>query len=143
MVDVQLAIGDFRTPRIECLIDTGAPITVFPRGAADPLRIDLPDPLHTQTQTMSLLGDDWPIFGITVTLKLPPFDDLEWEAEVWFALVDNLPFGLLGYEGFLNHWVVTLNAYKPYTVIETVESFEERLPIDAEAEFYKVWPDLY
>jgi hypothetical protein len=42
-IDVQLTAGDMQVTT-RALIDTGAPRTVFPRGIADALAIDLPDP---------------------------------------------------------------------------------------------------
>ncbi len=52
---------------------------------------------------------------------------------------DGLPFALLGYEGFLNRWAVSFNAYEGFTVVETIESFAERIPIDPWEEFQKDW----
>lgn len=52
------------------------------------------------------------------------------EAEVDFVLDEGLPFGLLGYEGFLNKWAVSFNAANGYFVADPTESFAGRIPPD-------------
>jgi hypothetical protein len=73
---------------------------------------------------------EWQCVLHTVTLVLPPFHDVEWEAPVRFAVDEGLPFGLLGFEGFLNRWAVSFDGANGYTVVETVESFDQRVPPD-------------
>jgi predicted aspartyl protease len=136
MVDVRLLSGPSRA-RTDALIDTGAPVTVFPRGVADKLDVDLPDEGSGGDEAVIMLGERWPCVVRTVTLVLPPFEDLEWDAPVRFSINEGLPFALLGYEGFLNRWAVTFNAYRGYTVVETIESLDERIPIDTWDEFQK------
>lgn len=143
MVDVFLSIGEIATPRTPAMIDTGCPITVFPRGIGDLLQVNPDEFLTDPPEKIKLLGMDWAVFSVPVNIELPPFSDLVWSADVRFVVDEGLPIGLLGYEGFLNRWVVSINGYAGYSVVETIESFQERLPIDAEAEFYKIWPDIY
>ena len=137
-VDVRLLTGSGRA-RANALIDTGAPVTVFPRGVADKLGVDFPPEGSEGNESVIMLAHRWACVVRTVSLGLPPFDDLEWEAPVRFALEEGLPFALLGYEGFLNRWAVSFNAYKGYSVVETIESFDERIPIDPWVEFQKDW----
>ena len=90
-------------------------------------------------EVIYLMGSEWQCIVRTVSLLLPPFNDISWEAPVRFVLQGNLPFGLLGYEGFLNRWAVSFNAYAGYTVVETMESFAERIPVDPWEAFQKDW----
>lgn len=139
MVDVQLELDGFKTG-CDALIDTGAPLTVFERGVGDMLEIDFPEEGALGDTKVILFNREWPAVTRTVSLTLPPFADLGWEAEARFVLDEGLPFGLLGYEGFLNRWVVTFNAYRGYTIVESLDSFEDRpLPIDTWEEFQKDW----
>jgi hypothetical protein len=46
----------------------------------------------------------------------------------------------LGHEGFLYRWVVTFNAYRGYTIVESLDSFEQRpLPVDTWEAFQRDW----
>jgi hypothetical protein len=121
----------------KALIDTGAPRSVFPLGAAIALEISLPDPVESPADIKKLkfLGQDWQAFSHEVTLSLPPFDDLVWHAEVDLVLQEGLKYGLLGHEGFLDRWAVSFNAYHNYFVVEPVEEFHKRMPIDV----FEVW----
>ena len=120
-------------------MDTGAPRTVFPRGVADALAVDVPDEGEVRIE---LLGRSWPAVTVPVTLRLKPFDD-PWDAGVDFVLDEGLPFGLLGYEGFLNRWAVSFNAYEGYFVVEPVEDFHQRLPQDPLRSLLEGGPDPY
>jgi hypothetical protein len=99
-VDLRVSLGPSHISQ-NCLIDTGAPITVLPRGVGVMLDIDMPADHEGGQETILLLGEAWPCVERTVTVMLPPFDDLEWEAPVRFSVREGLPYGLLGYEGFL------------------------------------------
>jgi hypothetical protein len=116
---------------------------VFPRGAAIGLEIDLPEPLSGRPgiQKLKFLNHEWEAVAHTVTLCLPAFPDLIWEAEVDFVLEEGLSFGLLGLEGFLNRWAVSFNAYHNYFVIEPIEDFHQRMPIDVFRMWQEEWPD--
>lgn len=47
-------------------------------------------------------------------------DEFSWDAPVWFCDPWPHPFGLAGLEGFLHHFVVTINAYGGYLEVEPV-----------------------
>lgn len=141
-VDVTLRCGDLDVVT-KALIDTGAPRTVFPRGIADILGIELPPSYTPGLRKVELLGHTWPTFSETVRLQLDQFEDMGWEAEVDFVLDEGLDFGLFGYEGFLNHWAVSFDGYHGFFVVEPVESFNARIPVDPWEEFQERWPDSY
>jgi hypothetical protein len=122
----------------KALIDTGSPRTIFDRGAADALEIDLSD--RSRQRLHFLAGQSLYAVPAMVALTLPPFDDISWETEVDFLLGDwNMPFGLLGQIGFLDRWVVTFNRYRNYFAVQQIDDFEERLPVDPFEEFQKQW----
>jgi hypothetical protein len=50
-------------------------------------------------------------------------DEFSWDAPVWFCDPWPHPFGLAGLEGFLHHFLVTINAYEGFLEVEP----EERL----------------
>lgn len=124
----------------KALVDTGSPRCVFPRGIADLLGLEFP---KKPPVTVHLMGEKWPAITSNVTLVLPPFDDLSWDAEVDFVAEEGLPFALLGYEGFLNRWAVSFNAYHSYFVVEPIEDFEGRLSPDPFDELQERFPDDY
>lgn len=141
-VDVTLSLGTGVIAQ-RALIDTGSPCTVFPLGTAVALGLDVPDPPHAGDafKRVRFLGEDWTTFSERVTLTLPPYRDLTWEAEVDFVLTEGLQFGLLGCEGFLDRWAVSFNAYHTYTIIEPVEELHRRVPIDTFRAWQEEWPD--
>jgi hypothetical protein len=66
-----------------------------------------------------------------VSVTLAQVTGISWETEIDFILADwDMPFGLLGQEGFLDRWVVTFNRYSNYVVVQSVSDFESRLPVD-------------
>jgi hypothetical protein len=138
IVEVVLSIGgaDFRTP---ALIDTGAPRNIFSRGCAEALALDLMPP-HAEARVHHLLGQSWNAVTVHVTITPPPFTDLHWQAEVDFLLADwDMPFGILGTEGFLDRWAVTFNRYGNYFAVQEVSGFESSLPVDPWVEFQRDW----
>jgi hypothetical protein len=141
-VDISLQFNDQETSQ-RALIDTGAPRTVFPLGVAVALGLTVPQEPYdgVDLKRLQFLGDEWVCFCCRLTLSLPPYPDLRWEAEVDFVLSEGLPFGLLGCEGFLDHWAVSFNAYHTYMVIEPVESLHRRVPIDVFEMWQREWPD--
>ncbi|MEA3078005.1 MAG: hypothetical protein QOF60_2913 [Actinomycetota bacterium] len=143
MVNVEVATGPKERATTKALIDTGAPRTVFPRGIGDLIGVPFLDGPGGTGVLIDLMGRRWAAVTQTVDLLLRPFDDLGWTAEVDFVVDEGLPFALLGYEGFLNRWAVSFNAYKGYVVVEPIESFDERLPLDPFVEAQERWPDSY
>jgi hypothetical protein len=138
---VTLRNADLETTT-KALVDTGAPRCVFPLGAAEALGIEVP-PVYEATTKVILMNNEWPAITEEVEFDLPPFEDLGWTAEVDFVLVEGLPFGLLGYEGFMNRWAVSFNAYAGYFVVEPVEDFDARIPPDPFDELQERYPDDY
>lgn len=133
-VDVELSLSDLQW-RTKALVDTGAPHTLFDRGAAEALGLDFsdlrPHDHPTQYRWHLLAGKRRPAVPVDVALQLPPFLDIKWRAEVQFLIEDwNMPFGLLGQEGFLDRWAVTFNRSRNYFVVQEVADFERRLPED-------------
>lgn len=56
---------------------------------------------------------------------------------------EGLPFGLLGYEGFLNRWAVSFNGYRGYFVVEPIEDFDSRQPQEVFDTLAATWPHLF
>lgn len=142
MADVQLDLGVEQASE-KALIDSGAPRCVFSKGIAVLLGIELPES-HSDAPNLHqlrFLNHQWDAVSCVVTLQLPPFDDLRWEAEVDFVLDEGLPFGLLGHEGFLDRWAVSFNAYHSYFVVEPVQDLHQRLPVDVFERWQQEWPD--
>lgn len=141
-VDVTLLLGGEEASE-RALVDTGSPRTVFSRGAAIALQIDLPELGEggPNVKTLTFLGNKWEAVSETVTLQLPTYPDLRWEAEVDFVLDEALPYGLLGHEGFLDRWAVSFNAYHSYFVVEPVDDFHNRVPVDVAEIWQREWPD--
>jgi Aspartyl protease len=116
---------------IRALVDTGSHSCIFGRAVADALDIDV-GPGAGPRRQIQLLGDTHDAVVTQVTLDLPPFEGLSWEAEAAFLVADlNLSFaGVLGQEGFLDRWVASFNYYDSYFVIEERDSFVTRLGVD-------------
>lgn len=112
----------------KALVDTGAPVCVFPRGVGDLLGLDFPEYPSDASDKVQLMGRVWPAVSANVELMLKPFVDDAWSADVLFVLDDGLPFGLLGYAGFLNRWAVGVNGYLGYFIVESVDDFDARQP---------------
>lgn len=141
-MDVALAVRDLAITT-KALVDTGSPRCVFPRGVGDLLGFDFPRFPSGAPKKIRLMGREWPAITQTVELLLRPFDDLGWEAEVDFVLEDDLPFALLGYEGFLNRWAVSFNGYAGYVIVEPIDDFEARQPSELLDDLRGRWPELF
>jgi hypothetical protein len=134
-IDITLQLADL-TWTVRALIDTGAPLTIFDRGAADALAVDF-EKVPRKMERHKIGGDTREAQVERVQLTVDRLPDLTWETEVGFLVEDwGMPFaGVLGVEGFLNRWVVTFNACENYFVVEEPESFNSRLPPDFEEEY--------
>lgn len=122
-------------------MDTGSNLTLFDRGAGEALEIDFMS-RSAPRRKVRLLGRLWDVLGAFVSLTLPPFGDLGWEAQVWFFLEEwDMPYGILGNEGFLDKWAVTFNRYYNYFVVEPADEFHRDLPPDPFEEFQKMDPE--
>ena len=120
-----------RDIRIRALVDTGSQACIFGRAVADALDINV-GPGSAPRRRLRILGDVHDAVMAHVTLDLPPFEGLSWEADAAF-LVENLDLsfaGVLGQEGFLDRWVASFNYYDGFFVIEERDSFVERLGVD-------------
>jgi hypothetical protein len=131
-VDITVQFGDRKwTPR--ALIDTGAPLTIFDRGTAEALGVDFEKvPRTIERHKIGGATREAQVERVKLTIK--PFNDLTWETDVAFLIEEwDMPFAVLGTQGFLDRWVVTFNAGANYFVVEEPSSFADRLPPDAAA----------
>lgn len=75
------------------LVDTGATHCVFPVGAAEALGLDVVRHEGDPYRNFRIAGDLRPAIPKIITLTLPPFEELNWDAEVWFFYQEwELPF---------------------------------------------------
>jgi len=125
-LDVRLCFapnGDWTT---RALIDTGAPITVFDRGAADALGVRIGQS-GAHTGTIALLGAERRVQFEYVDLNLVQDPARTWTAHVAFIKDPSFQMvfqGLLGTEGFLDKWAVTFNKYYDYFEIRQPDDFD-------------------
>jgi predicted aspartyl protease len=128
-VDVRLEYGETGDWTLRALIDTGSPITVFDRGAADAVGVRY-DYAGAQTGMIRMLGGHWAVQFEDVHLSLVVDAEYEWTARVAFVRSPELqmPFqGVLGTEGFLDKFAVTFNKYYDYFVLERPDDFHDRV----------------
>jgi hypothetical protein len=135
---VQICRGEFEWTT-KALIDTGSPHTVFDRAAADAVGVDFNHKKPVRRRHQLAGAERWAqTENVEMHLVNTPFDNIWWNAEVDFLLDDwEMPFGLLGQEGFLDKWVVTFYRYRNYFLIQTMSDYEEAMPVDVFEEFQK------
>jgi hypothetical protein len=75
-------------------------------------------------------------------MVLEPFFDDEWDADVFFAVDEGLPFAMLGYEGFLNRWAVSFNGPYGYFVVEPADEFHDVRGDSIMKKLREKWPHL-
>jgi hypothetical protein len=127
-VDVRLTCGETGEWTTRALIDTGSPLTVFDRGVAEALCINI-GYTGANTGWVALLGAGRHIQFEYVDLTLPHYPDLTWTARVAFVTDRSfqMPFqGILGSEGFLDKFVVTFNVYENFFLVENPDDWAER-----------------
>lgn len=110
-------------------MDTGAPFTLFDKATGDALGIDFSRD-GARREMHKIAGGEYLAQVEKVRLIIPAFGEtLRWTAEVGFFTVDwGMTFGgLLGQEGFFDHWVVSFD-YPHSFVIEERHSYATRLP---------------
>ncbi|MFI7333433.1 hypothetical protein [Micromonospora aurantiaca (nom. illeg.)] len=115
-VDVQLYLPPHGEWTTRALIDTGAPITVFDRGAGDALLVRF-DRAGAETGSIAILGAQRQIQFETIDLCLANDPSYVWSARVAFIKDPSFQMvfqGILGTEGFLDKWAVTFNKYYEY-----------------------------
>ncbi|HEY0358793.1 MAG TPA: hypothetical protein VGD11_09435 [Mycobacteriales bacterium] len=114
-LDVRL----FSAPNAEwttrALIDTGSPLTLFDRAAADALLVRI-GAAGAETREIAMLGKTRRVQleHIDLSLKDLPYS---WSARVGFIIDPSFQMvfqGVLGTEGFLDKWAVTFNYYYNY-----------------------------
>lgn len=99
----------------QALIDTGAPGTLFDRGAADALGVKF-GYSNAVTQTVAILGERRVVQFEDVEIGLLGDPSFQWTARVgFFCDKFQIAFqGILGTDGFLDKWAVTFNKYYDY-----------------------------
>jgi hypothetical protein len=113
---VDIALEGLEVAPVECLLDTGALRTRMSAELAGLAGIDLPGDL---TEDVYIGGVQTAGTLAHVTLSVTDgADEFAWDAPVWFCDPWPQPFGLAGLEGFLHHFLVTINAYDGYLEIE-------------------------
>lgn len=123
-MDVSLNRG-LATPK--ALIDTGAPVTVFPRGAGDLLGVNFPEWEADCAEHFTVYGPRWGAVRADVEMAIQGTNgEVAWSADVLFSYREGLPYGILGREGFLDRWAVAFNGYYNYFIIEPMEEGDER-----------------
>jgi len=128
-VDIRLEHGDTGDWTLRALVDTGAPITFFDRGAADAVGVRI-GRAGADVGSVRILGGHWPVQFEQVRLTLVADPESSWEAHVAFVKDPALqmPFqGVLGTEGFLDKFVVTFHKYYDYFLVERPTDWEARV----------------
>ncbi|HVU71440.1 MAG TPA: hypothetical protein VHE83_00610 [Mycobacteriales bacterium] len=108
------------------LIDTGSPLTVFDRGAADALGIRIGN-TGAETGEIALLGKTRYVQFEIVDLCLLRDPSLAWTARVAFIKDPQFQMafqGILGTEGFLDRFAVIFN--KHYDWFEVCPADEQQ-----------------
>jgi hypothetical protein len=116
--------GEWNT---RALIDTGSPLTLFDRGAADALGVRIHQ-TGARLGTVQLLGGTRQVQFEDVDLCLLQDTTVGWQAAVAF-IVDpsfQMPFqGILGTEGFLDRHVVTFAKYYDWFEVCPASEWDE------------------
>jgi hypothetical protein len=110
------------------LIDTGSPITIFDRGAADALGVRM-GRTGAEVGTVALLGGLRSVQSEYVELSLPAAQGHDWTARVAFVRDQAFQMafqGILGTEGFLDKYAVTFNKYYDYFVVQPPDDVDVR-----------------
>lgn len=115
-LDVRLSLppnGEWVT---RALIDSGSPLTVFDRGAADALLVRIGQ-AGAETGSVALLGKVRRVQFEYVELSLACETTYSWTARVAFITDPQFQMafqGILGTDGFLDKWAVLFNRYYDY-----------------------------
>lgn len=125
-VRLQYETGDWR---LAALIDTGSPLTVFDRGAAEAIGVRL-GRTGADIGHIRMMGGSWRAQFEIIDLSLVADLEHYWSARVAFVTDPSfaMPYqGVLGSEGFLDRFVVTFDQYDGYFLIERPDDWQERL----------------
>lgn len=111
---VDLTLEGLEAAPIACLLDTGALRTRLSRDFAELAGIEVDDAI---SETVPVGGVRTVCSYARVTLTISDgADQHSWDAPVWFCEWP-YDFGLLGVEGFLHHFRVTISGYEEYVEV--------------------------
>lgn len=118
------------------LIDTGSPLTIMQHNVGMALDLNFQNP-ESPLELVHMFGQEFHIQQERITLAIHSIDGRQWDADVWFIVDDDVKWsvnvgGVLGGDGFFDHWAVTFVRSENYFVIEEPESFAQRIPLDLE-----------
>lgn len=129
IVEIRLEFGDTGDWTCQALVDSGAPRTVFDRAAADAIGVRINN-AGARSGSIRIMGGSWPVQFEMVELSLVDIPGSTWTAEVAFVKSPEFRMsfqGVLGTEGFLDRFAVTLNCYHNYFVIEGADDYHNRV----------------
>jgi hypothetical protein len=109
---VDIALEGLDVAPVGCLLDTGALRTRMSAEFAPLAGIELTGGL-TEAFCAGGVKTVGELARVTLTVT-DGAEEFSWDAPVWFCDPWPHPFGLAGLEGFLHHFVVTINAYNGY-----------------------------
>ena len=145
-LDVRLTFGETGEWTTKALADTGAPVTVFDRGAADALTIRI-GRAGARTGRLRLLGETVEAQIEHVHLCLSDEPEYEWETEAAFIVRQDfqMPFqGILGSAGFLDRFTVTFDYYNNRFLVERPGDWQERIGNQLDLDPLEQWdPQWY
>ncbi|HJQ88630.1 MAG TPA: hypothetical protein VJ820_14340 [Propionibacteriaceae bacterium] len=121
--------GDTGDWTLRALVDTGAPITFFDRGAGEAVGVRFGQ-AGAERGTIRIFGGTWHIQFEHVELTLPEEPGITWGARVGFVTAPEFQMafqGVLGTNGFLDRFAVTFNYYYDYFIIERPDDFHDRV----------------
>ncbi len=113
---VDIALEGLEVAPVACLLDTGALRTRMSAEIAPLAGIELTGDL-TEEFYVGGVKTAGQLARVTLTAT-DGADEFSWDAPVWFCDPWPHPFGLAGLEGFLHHFLVTINAYDGYLEVE-------------------------
>jgi hypothetical protein len=113
---IDISLEGLALAPVECLLDTGALRTRMSAELAPLAGIELEGAI-TEQFFVGGLKTVGALARVTLTVS-DGSDEFSWDAPVWFCDPWPQPFGLAGLEGFLHHFVVTINAYDGYLDVE-------------------------
>ena len=113
---VDIALEGLEVAPVECLLDTGALRTRMSAELAGLAGIELPSDLTEEFYIGGVITEGV-LARVTLTVA-GATEQFSWDAPVWFCDPWPHPFGLAGLEGFLHHFLVTINAYEGYLEVE-------------------------
>lgn len=95
----------------DALVDSGSPACLFSRDWGEAIGVEFGASDATY-DSFEILGERQPAQKQVVTIVLDKWPDIRWELDAWFFLERwdwKLQVGgILGTEGFLTHWIVTM-----------------------------------